>query len=76
MVKITNEFFRPTLTEAEVIRIVELRKQGYGPYKIAKLIGANHSTVKHVVQGRSWRHITGGRVAKGLVSNQRTQEEA
>ena len=50
------------LTPADVHRIVELRKQGYGAYKIAKIIGANHSTVKHVVAGRNWKMITGGKV--------------
>ena len=50
------------LTPADVRRIIELRKQGHGAYKIAKLIGANHSTVKHVVAGRNWVWLTGGKI--------------
>lgn len=50
------------LTPADVRRIIQLRKQGYGAFKIAKLIGAKHSTVKHVVAGRNWRWLTGGKV--------------
>lgn len=52
--------FNPKLTEAQIRQIMVLRRQGHGAYKIAK-----HSTVKHVVQGRSWIHITGGKLIKG-----------
>jgi len=53
---------KTTLTEAQVREAMKLRRQGLGPYKIAKLVGANHSTIKHVIHGRSCRHVTGGQV--------------
>lgn len=62
------------LKEAQVLRIIELRKQGLGPLKISKLIGANYSTVKHIVHGRNWKHLTGGKVPKGPLPS-KTKDE-
>jgi len=64
----------PKLTEEQVRKIIELRHQGHGPLKISKLIGANYSTVKHIVHGRNWKHITGGKVPKSPLPTKDSNE--
>lgn len=55
------------LTEKDVEQIVQIRKStGAGARSISRELGFCESTVKGVLQGRSWRHITGGKVVPNV----------
>jgi len=47
------------LTNAAVRRIVKLGATGRSKVEIARLTGVSDGTVCHILQGRTWRHITG-----------------
>jgi hypothetical protein len=47
------------LTEAMVLRIVDLHSAGLGRVRIAREIGATIKQVQKVLEGRTWTHITG-----------------
>jgi hypothetical protein len=49
---------RATLTEALVLKIMEMSAKGDKPKRIATTLGLNRSTVAHVIKGRVWRHVT------------------
>lgn len=56
---------RRKLTESEVREIIKLHRAKLGERNIARIIGKNEETVRNVLRGTTWRHITGGRLAKG-----------
>lgn len=61
--------FQPTtLTATDVHEIVRLYRAGYGQRRIARMIGGEHmeNAVELVLKGRTWKHITGGRIANGI----------
>lgn len=61
--------FQPTaLTESDVCEIVRLYRAGYGQRRIARRIGNEHleNAVQLVLKGRTWKHITGGRLTTGI----------
>jgi HNH endonuclease len=47
------------LNNRTVLLIVRLHQQGKTPRQIANDTGINPSTVRDVVNGRTWRHVTG-----------------
>jgi hypothetical protein len=49
-------------TREEVLRIIELSKQGVRNIDIAKQLGCSEANVGFIVTGTSWRHLTGGKV--------------
>lgn len=53
---------KATITDEDVIMILDLHKKtGYGYRRLAKLIGIPYTTIKPILEGRSWKHITGGK---------------
>lgn len=46
------------LTEEKVRLIRRLKLNGFSVKKISETIGTTHSTVSHVVHGRTWKHVT------------------
>lgn len=54
------------MSESEVREVIRLRREcGYGARRIASQIGRNANTVKSILDGRSWKQITGGPVQRG-----------
>jgi len=48
------------LTRDEVLEIVTLYKEGkHTQEEIAKMYNVTHPTVNHIVNGKSWNHVTG-----------------
>jgi hypothetical protein len=46
------------LTSSDVHEIMRLRRQGLTTRKIAEQFGVHHSTIKRIVGGANWCHIT------------------
>jgi hypothetical protein len=46
------------LTEADVVLIRRLRKEGIGPYALGKRFGVHRKTITRICAGRTWKHIT------------------
>lgn len=52
-----------TLTESQVREVMRLRKEKrFGARNIARAVGISESQAKHIIEGRTWRHITGGKL--------------
>ena len=56
---------RSVLKASDVYEIQRLHGEGLGERKISRVIGKNEETVRNVLRGTTWRHITGGRLARG-----------
>lgn len=52
------------LCDAVVLRIIELRNEGFGFKKIAAILGFSRDAIRAVVDGKTWVHITGGPVPR------------
>lgn len=52
-----EEVWSSVLNESAVAKIWELRKQGLGADRIAAVMNATRSSVKHVIVGRTWKHL-------------------
>ena len=57
--------FKRVLTEDDVYEIVRLFHLGHGERSISRKIRQNEETVRSVLRGQGWRHITGGRLLRG-----------
>jgi hypothetical protein len=53
------------MTVENVRQIMALHSDGHGERSISYEIDQNEETVRNVLRGKTWRHITGGRLAKG-----------
>lgn len=47
------------LTEPEVLKIVQLQKEGWGNAAIGRMFGVSEGVPNHIKTGRSWNHVTG-----------------
>ena len=63
---------RKTLTDAEIIAIGTLYRQGWGQVKIAEAVGRSEWTVRNVLRGkhRRYRDLLGGRLMAGKRNKQ------
>lgn len=59
-----EDAYNAVLTKHLVERIVEERKAGLGAVRIARKLNLNRWLVRSVIQGKTWVHITGGRISK------------
>ena len=45
------------LTEAKVLKLRQLLREGRTQKEVAAIIGVSKSAVKHVSKGRTWKHV-------------------
>jgi hypothetical protein len=50
---------KPTLTDDNVLEIVRLHERGLHPDQIAPQFGRAPGTIRSIVTGKSYRHVTG-----------------
>lgn len=53
------------LTEESAARAVEMLRQGHSNKVIASLLGVSRQAISHIAAGRTWKHLTAGRVRRG-----------
>jgi hypothetical protein len=56
--------YNAVLCDDVVLQIIELRNEGFGFKKIAAILGFSRDSIRAVVDGKTWVHITGGPVPR------------
>ena len=50
---------KPTLADEEVLQIIRLHERGMHPSQIAPQFGRAENTIRLIITGKSYRHVTG-----------------
>ncbi len=60
--------------ETETVReIVKLYREGWGCRSIHRITGVAETSVRQILRGKNYKHITGGRVMNGKRPNQKLE---
>lgn len=60
----------PGSIKSETVKeIVKLYREGWGCISISRITGVPETSVRQILRGKNYKHITGGRVMKGRRPN-------
>jgi len=60
---------RGSIESKTVEEIVKLYREGWGCRSIFRITGVPETSVRQILRGKNYKHITGGRVMKGRRPN-------
>lgn len=49
--------YNTKLNETQVLEIRALADQGYSQREIAEMFGVTHTTILHILTGKTWKHV-------------------
>ena len=66
---------KKSLSVDEVLRVVELYRDGLGCRRISQKLEISENTCRAILRGRNYKNITGGRLMNGKRTEKRTQRK-